>query len=329
MTEPKESRIAIRFGASSSSKAPTRTAARPAPSSALGKRHRPRFDHGHDDSSGEEEPEDAQLESITHFGANGAEFLDDERSRAAQHRSDDRKLARRRTKSPEVKSQEKNGVPANVVKGEEEEEESLKYGLTIPKKPAQNETKQEGVGENKAPKEPKTADEEAMDALMGKDTGRKRIVQRTEDSAYRDAAANAPEEDDLETYDAIPVEGFGASLLMGQGWDGKMRGPKAKEITKRPNGMGLGSKKLTGEEDLGGWDSKGKSKGDRRPRLDEYRRDRDKMRDRREDRYRDSYKNERDRERNGDGRRDGGRERDRDRDRDRDHYSRSDRSYRR
>lgn len=272
------------------------------------------------------------MESITHFSANGAEFVDEVANR---HKSGGgRGSSPRRDRSPNTNIESKN-ERRNRDTNAKEEEESLKYGLTISKKSEQSDIKKEEEEEAKddASRQTKTIDEEAIDALMGKDAGRQRKPHRTEDGAYRDAAANAPKEDDLETYDAIPVEGFGASLLMGQGWDGKMRGPKAKEITRRPDGMGLGSKKLSGMEDLGAWDSKSKSRSDKRPRLDEYRRNRDKERDRREDRHRDSYKNERDRERdrdrNGDRTRDNGRDRDRYRDRESDRYSRSDRDYRR
>lgn len=307
MSGKNESRIAIRFGASSASKGP-KTSSRPAPSSALGKRQRHRFNN--DDDSDGEDSEDAQHESITHFGLNGAEYVDEDRTRSDRQRAEDQKNARRRTKSPADEGLQESSGLENIEKVEEREQ-ALKYGLTISKRPKQEaqggETKEED-----APQEPRTADEEAIDALLGRNTGRQGTIHRTEDDAYRDAAATAPEVDDLATYDAIPVEGFGASLLKGQGWDGKMRGPKAKEITKRPNGMGLGAKKLTAEEELGGWDHKGKGKNDKRPRLDEYRREKDKERSRREERHRESYKNERDRHRDRDRDRDSHRHRERD-----------------
>lgn len=316
MSDQNTSRIAIRFGGASASKA-SKSSPRPAPSSALGKRQRPGFNN--DDDSDGEEFEDAQPETITHFGANGAEYVDEERARRDRRKADDRRATSRRTESPADNGRDKQGRSKRA--DDVEEEEPLKYGLTIAKKPKPDETRGEDAKEEDDSRIPKTADEEAMDALLGKDTGKQRLLSRNEDDAYRDAAASAPEVDDLATYDAIPVEGFGASLLKGQGWDGKMRGPKAKEITRRPNGMGLGAKKLKAEEDLGAWDSKGKGKSDKRPRLDEYRRERDKERSRREDRYRDSYKNERERDRDRYG--------DRDRDRDRESYRHRDRDHRR
>lgn len=318
MTEPNESRIAIRFGASSASKG-TKSSPRPAPSSALGKR--PRHQFAHDDDSSSDEVEHAQAENITHFGANGAEYVDEERARRNRPSIEDRKNARRRSESANDNGRR------NPEEKDETIEETIKWGLTVANKPHPEGSKHDSVKEDDNPRVPKTADEEAMDALLGKDSGI-HPLHRTEDDAYRDAAATAPEVDDLATYNAIPVEGFGVSLLMGQGWDGKMRGPKAKEITKRPNGMGLGAKKMKVEEDLGGWDHKGKSgKNDKRPRLDDYRRERDKERDRREDRHRDSYKNERERERGRNRYRDGDRNRgsERDRNRDRDSHRHRDR----
>lgn len=316
MADQNSSRIAIRFGAPTPNG--TKSAPRPTPSTALGKRSRPQFDH--DEDSDGDEPADAQPETITHFGTNGAEYVDDEPSRRDQHDSDQQDGSRRRD-SPANGSRERPVKKADEV----EEEEPMKFGLTVTKKPKQDESKGEDVKE--AEKAPKTADEEAIDALMD-DSGRRRLLHRTEEDAFRDAAADAPEVDDIETYDAFPVEGFGESLLLGQGWDGKKRGIEVKEIKRRPNGMGLGAKKLNVEEDLGGWDSRGKKGGEKkRPRLEDYRRERDRESSKREDKHRDSYKNERERERERHRGRD--RDRSRDRDRDRDSHRHRDRDRRR
>lgn len=306
MADPNSSsRIAIRFGGS---KKETHNPRRPI----LGKRHRPTFDHDADSEDGNES-EDAQHESITHFGAGGAENVQETRQNPARRKSSDQTPADPNANTPK----DSNG---REKVGTKDTEEPLKYGLTISSKPKATEEAQRAQSSNEEKNHvQKTADEEAMDALLGKDSNKSRLLHRTEDDAYRDATAGAPEVDDLATYDAIPVEGFGASLLKGQGWDGKMRGPKSKEIKRRPNGMGLGAKKLKAEEDLGGWDSKGQK--ERRPRLDEYRRESDRERSRRDDRHRDSYKNERDRERD--------RDRHRTHDRDRDSSRRHDRDHRR
>lgn len=319
MADQNGSRIAIRFGASSSN-APKNTpknAPRPTPSTALGKRPRGGFEHDSDDDESEEE----RHETITHFGVNGAEKDDDdeERSRRDQSTHGGRRRRSRSRDSTENASRE----DPSQSNQDQVDEEPLQYGLVLSKKPKKDAAKNDGEKEEAdKPVVPKDADEEAIAALM--DAEGKRALHRTEDEAYRDAAADAPEVDDEATYDAFPVEGFGEALLKGQGWDGQMRGPKAKEVKKRPNGIGLGAKKMTVEEDLGGWDSKGKPP-EKRPRLDQYRSERDKERSRREDRHRDSYKNERDRERD----RDRDRPRDRHRDRDRDNHGHRDRDHRR
>lgn len=325
MADQNGSRIAIRFGAASSNgpKNAPKNPSRPTPSTALGKRSRSGFDH---DSDGDESEEERH-ETITHFGVNGAGNDDDDddgRPREDQSKSGGR---RRRSQSRDSTANPSRQDPAQPNQDHVEEEEPLQYGLVLSKKPKRDSEKDDGDkdGADKTVL-PKNADEEAIAALM--DSGGKRPLHRTEDEAYRDATADAPEVDDVATYDAFPVEGFGEALLKGQGWDGQMRGPKAKEIKKRPNGIGLGAKKMTVEEDLGGWDSKGKTT-EKRPRLDQYRSERDKERSRREDRHRDSYKNERDRERDRDRDRPRDRHRDRDRDRDRDAYRQRDREHRR
>lgn len=327
MADQNASRIAIRFGGASSNgaKKPPKNTYRPTPSTALGKRSRSGFDH---ESDGDES-EDDRHEAITHFGVHGAGNDDDERPLRDQSKSGGRL---RRSRSKDSAANSDRDEPAQSMKEDPvEEEEPLKYGLLVSKKPKKGTTKDDANrdGSDEAVL-PRTADEEAIEALI--ESGGKRTLHRTEDEAYRDATADAAEVDDVATYDAFPVEGFGEALLKGQGWDGQMRGPKAKEIKKRPKGIGLGAKKMTVEEDLGGWDSKGKT-SQKRPRLDEYRSEKDKERRRRDDRHRDSYKNERDRERDRDRDRPRDRPRDRhrerDRDRDRDNYSHRDRDRRR
>lgn len=322
MADQNRSRIAIRFGGTSSNgpKNGPKNASRPTPSTALGKRSRSGFGH---DSDGDESEEERH-ETITHFGVNGAgnDEDDDGRPRRDTSKSDGR---RRSTDSAENSSRQ---GPSQPNQDHIEEEEPLQYGLVVSKKPKRDDAGKDDGNKDGAdgPPLPKNSDEEAIAALI--DSGGKRTLHRTEDEAYRDATADAPEVDDVATYDAFPVEGFGEALLKGQGWDGQMRGPKAKEVKKRPNGIGLGAKKMTVEEDLGGWDSKGKPT-EKRPRLDQYRSEKDKERIRREDRYRDSYKNERDRERDHDRDRDRDRPRDRHRDRNRDNIKHRDRDYRR
>ena len=155
----------------------------------------------------------------------------------------------------------------------------------------------------------------AVMALLGQTTDdrtkTKRVIAQeankvTEDDAFDKDFRSAPDVSTLEDYEDMPVEEFGAALLRGMGWDGKDKGPKVKQVVRRPNQMGLGAKELKGAEDLGGWNNKtGKTGGSsshkqRPPRLHDYRREEEKRKEEREERYRDSYKGERDRERDRD-----------------------------
>ncbi|KAK4138172.1 hypothetical protein BT67DRAFT_430844 [Trichocladium antarcticum] len=131
----------------------------------------------------------------------------------------------------------------------------------------------------------KSIDDEAMDALMGAN----RPKHRQPDS---DAADREPCPED---YRSIPIDDFGATLLRGFGWDGKLRG-KVKEVTRHANLTGLGAKDTKGAEDLGSWNQK-TAKDSRPVRLDDYQREDRKKRQRIDDRHGDSYKRERERER--------------------------------
>ncbi|ERS97770.1 g-patch domain containing protein [Sporothrix schenckii 1099-18] len=167
-----------------------------------------------------------------------------------------------------------------------------------------------GTPEGPGDKEAQT-EKAAVKALLGETiddkTKTRRVIERsanvTEDDVFARDFDDAPDVSTLEEYEEMPVEEFGAALLRGMGWDGKDRGPKVKQVVRRPNQMGLGAKELKGAEDLGGWNHKSGTSGssgyrkERPPRLHDYRREEDKRREKREERYRDSYKAERDRER--------------------------------
>ncbi|KAF3355209.1 putative WD repeat-containing protein C26H5.03 [Verticillium dahliae VDG1] len=142
---------------------------------------------------------------------------------------------------------------------------------------------------------------------------------REQDSAYKDDVAQHVGADaTMEDYDAIPDGEFGAALLRGMGWDGKMRGPKPSRAAageRRQNQLGLGAKKLQDAEDLGQWNHGGAKKRDGRPpKLADYRREEERKKAERRDRREGGY---RERDRYEDAARD--RERDRDRGRDRDY----------
>ncbi|CAK7227888.1 DNA primase large subunit Spp2 [Sporothrix bragantina] len=348
---PEASRIAIKFGSSSSgsAKKPNRP---PPPSSSLGKRSRP--SHGLGGNSDSESEDDSRShgrhERITAFGENGAEL-----ARSDRDKRDDRRPAKRgpltierqanRDWRSEARSRNQQGHRQLATRSEADrpqagsqkevqpvdEDKPLQWGLTLTKKtpPADNDNEKNGHDDKKTPESGRdmpemgapgqtpedheiSTEKEAVRALMGETiddrTKTRRVIERaanevTEDDVFNRDFNDAPDVSTLDDYEAMPVEEFGAALLRGMGWDGKDRGPKVKQVVRRPNQMGLGAKELKGDEDLGGWNHKtgGSSNSShhrqRPPKLHDYRREEDKRREKREERYRDSYKSERDRER--------------------------------
>lgn len=167
---------------------------------------------------------------------------------------------------------------------------------------------------------PKTADEEAISALLGQRTDKQgpdlviSVVSDTatrvsEGDAYKRAIRDAPEASTLEDYERVPVEEFGAALLRGMGWKGEKQ-EGAKEVKRRQNLLGLGAKELKGAEELGAWVQKsdikrlnggGNSKaggrgGERRPKVSDYARERDRKREEREERSGGSYRRDQERD---------------------------------
>lgn len=333
-------RIAIKFG-NSASNSNTKKNSRPNPPSTLGKRPRSHaWGGGSDSESGDEGH--GRHEKITGFGFKGAET--ERKSKDARTEKKEYVIARQANRDwrSEVKGQRrgKNLLPEEARQRQNghtmetepaDQDTGIKWGLTVKEKTAEDEqpddkeeTSQNPEPEEKQDQEPppakRTADDEALDALLGKVPSKDETVIPTEEDAYLRDVQNVGQASTLADYDAMPVEEFGAALLRGMGWDGKTQG-KVKEVKRRPNRLGLGAKELKEDEDLGAWNQGGKK--NRRPRLSEYRREEDK---RREGRGReDSYKRERERERERDSGRDSGRDRDRDRDRHRDYDRHRDR----
>ncbi|KAK2024866.1 pre-mRNA-splicing factor SPP2 [Colletotrichum zoysiae] len=344
---PKAPRIAISFGGSSSAKNNKRPS-RTDPPSSLGKRSRTNalsntFDS---DSDGERDGGRGRHEEITEFGGESKQrekprelVIDKQRNR--DWKSELR--ARRGGKNllpAEVQAQQRQQENAAKLQSEREPadaDKEMQWGLTVKKHKTSEEDAAEPVEDTKTgqPKEeeeedrsqekkvPRSADEEAMDALLGKKQREEEevVIHATEQDAYLSDIKHVGEDSTLADYEAIPDGEFGAALLRGMGWDGKLRGPKKKQPTeRRQNQLGLGAKKLEGAEDLGQWNYGGKKKSSR-PRLDEYRRDEEKKRSERKERRGESYRDERNRERERDRDWDRHGHRDRDRDRDRDYYS--------
>ena len=137
---------------------------------------------------------------------------------------------------------------------------------------------------------PRTADEEAMDALLGNDDKKSTLIlpaldsnttsnnQPTflafEDSLFRSDVASRPDMASLSDYAAVPVEEFGAALLRGMGWkEGDAVGRRKEQVSepkvveRRPALLGIGAKEAPGGvgEELGAWGkvARGKRKVDK------------------------------------------------------------------
>jgi hypothetical protein len=339
----------------------TKVTSKPSPSSTLGKRPRAALH----DASEDEDEDVVRHEAVTGFDIREGGAL--KKSEAAAtgplvipriKNKDWREEIRRNRQSgknllpPEVQAQRRGEGRSSAANGEDVVNcaGKVQWGLTITKKSITAE--QDGSGEVQNSKEngktevetttevlverprEKTADELAIEALMGAQSEKKgldlvipatansdREYTRsiTEEDAYRRAIRSAPDVSTLEDYERVPVEEFGAALLRGMGWkegdEKKGTIARPKDVKRRQNLLGLGATELKGAEELGAWVQKSDPKrlgtgsprggGERRPRANEYREREERKRESRDERY-------------GSHRRDRDDYRDRDRDRDRD-----------
>ncbi|KAL8764322.1 MAG: hypothetical protein Q9184_000027 [Pyrenodesmia sp. 2 TL-2023] len=173
-----------------------------------------------------------------------------------------------------------------VAKGEEEKDADGDVNMNTDESVAAQEVEK-----------PKSADEEALEALMGDGTKKATLVvpaisQAAEDEDWRNGRAGAGNEDDhfrsdvasrpdmasLDDYARVPVEEFGLGMLRGMGWkEGEVVGKrkdqvsKARAVVRRPALLGIGAKEVSGGvgDELGAWGkvaakgAKGKGKVDK------------------------------------------------------------------
>ncbi|KAI1432302.1 hypothetical protein GGR50DRAFT_616569 [Xylaria sp. CBS 124048] len=318
-------RIAIKFGASSARSEPSsgRTN-RPKQPSALGKRRRPNALNHDSDSDGVDDTIDRH-ETITTLGSdttpiggdppvtikrNKEYVISSQKNRDWKADIKTRREDRATPSHPSVLNNSLESAPASA-----DQETPVKWGLNISQKSPQ--TEPFNTGENVEtqeinsdasallPQSPRDADKDAMDALLDKRGPAQRLIingsvtsskpKLSEEGAYLKSIQEASEVSTVEEYSEIPEGEFGAAMLRGMGWKGEEFGPKPKQVKRRPHLMGLGSKE--DEEVKKGELDKRHGYRERRPRLDEYRREREKEKQERDGRHRDSYKSERDRER--------------------------------
>jgi len=315
------SRVAVRFKAASTQ---VKKATGQPPKSSLGKRHRAH--HALDaESDSDERSSNHQVEHqrITAFGDDGAETEDIIRNRFHSAPRGASKIGSRgggRGSPPDGDTVHRTGGDPVLEVEPAEREQPIKWGLTVARgaTPADGRKEHAPAARRDGPATAEnilaqdledgatrnersgTADDGATGVPLGRPKrrliGERRLRPLSEADAFRRDSGGAAEESTTEDYDAVS-EDFGAAMLRGMGWDGKLT-EKVKAVERRPAHMGLGAKKLDGEEELGAWNQKGGSKSSTksRPRLDDYRSEERKGKERREEKYRDSYKQERDRE---------------------------------
>ncbi|KAI1425959.1 DExH-box splicing factor binding site-domain-containing protein [Xylaria sp. FL1777] len=328
-SQPPASRIAIKFGASSLAGSKTSSNAtngrgKSQPSSTLGKRQRPNVLY-HDSDSGDDDDTASKHEAITTISANTTLKGSDVPSGAKQNKDyvissqknrdwkADVKTRRGDRATPQHLSSTKNH---NLDTAPADQDKDIKWGLNVTKKSieegssnADNESQEQEKDISNATtisqQLPRDVDRDAIDALLGKRNPAQDLIikdsvgtskpQFSEQDAYQRSMTEAAEVSTIEEYSKIPEGEFGAAMLRGMGWNGEEFGSKPKEVKRRPHLMGLGSKE--DEEIRKAELAKRHGHRERRPRLDEYRRDREKEKQERNGRYKDSYKSERERER--------------------------------
>lgn len=338
MSSDAPKRIAISFSSNKPAKTTSAKPGKPQPPSALGKR--PRTDPFGGDSDSDSDGHVKQ-EKITGFGADGAE--------TGSRKEEVKKeyiIAKQPNKDWRAEKRQKSGLPgreqgagengfAKPERAEADQDSGIKWGLTVKEKvktEPEDDVKKEPTSDEDTPnikteeservvtKEdfgaPDDPDKEALSALLNQPSDKPQHTIPSESDAYQRDITATGEASTLSDYEDMPVEEFGAALLRGMGWDGKERGTmRYKEVRKRPARLGLGAKELKGDEELGGWGQKGSKK---RPRLDEYKREKEKERERRDARRgdggRDEKSDRRDKDRDYERRRDDRRYDDRRRD---------------
>ncbi|GAB7344008.1 hypothetical protein MBLNU457_1936t1 [Dothideomycetes sp. NU457] len=131
--------------------------------------------------------------------------------------------------------------------------------------PEQQATSQPEEATTAEPTRPKTDDERALEALLGRQPESDLMIPAaatTEEEAFQRDFRSAPDMATLDQYKAVPVEEFGAALLRGMGWKegqgiGNQKGKKLVKETqpeRRPALLGIGAKADAAvAEEMGAW----------------------------------------------------------------------------
>lgn len=234
---------------------------------ALPPSHKPKRPHALLDED-EREEESAGLEIISEFGTssatNGAKKELERVIQSLPNRDWQEDMRRKRQKSS---LPSRDQTTANIGNAPEVVEASKQYGLTFRERSTSPEhPNNDAVAEAAVPQpvQPRTADEEALDALMGNAPTQQTIIRaqspQNEEDAFRLQYAEAPNVATLEEYTATPVEGFGAAILRGylapgETLESRMAKGKSndRKIERRPGLLGIGAKNTGEGVELGAW----------------------------------------------------------------------------
>lgn len=278
------------------------------PTPALKKRpHSALADH----SDGEDEGQPA-AELVSGFDQSGAVVTNGRKEEKApliiqveknrDWREESRKKRRKNLLPAEVQAARPGTTEELKAAQVERDEVSKQSGISFVQKDQDGDTTMaEGQASKPAleqtPRSTKTADEEAMEALLGGEKKSTLVLPalenerdgyQPEEDAYEDYTneddhfkadvASRPDVATLDEYAATPVDDFGTALLRGMGWkDGEPIGKrrtqdpttsKPRIVERRPAFLGIGAKEVptgVGDDELGAW-GKG-AKGKRRTDL--------------------------------------------------------------
>ena len=262
----------------------------------------------HSDGEDEREPAAELVSGFDHAGAvvtNGRKeekaplVIQGEKNR--DWREESRKKRRKNLLPAEVQAARSGKYESLKAAQVDRDEVSKQSGISFVQKDRDGDTTMaEGQaskhGAEEKPRAAKTADEEAMEALLG---GEKKSDLRipalederdgygseeddydnytNEDDRFKADVASRPDVPTLNDYEATPVEDFALGLLRGMGWkDGGQIGKrrtqdtttsKPRIVERRPALLGIGAKEVptgVGGDELGAWGkgAKGKRKTD-------------------------------------------------------------------
>ncbi|KAI1268336.1 hypothetical protein F5Y18DRAFT_225632 [Xylariaceae sp. FL1019] len=325
-SESRGPRIAIKFGASSTSAPRSANNGTKLPSqyhaTALGKRQRPNALRDDSDSADEDDGLGEHV-AVTTLGVDTRNANKRHKSLEGSKTDQGYVISSQRDRDWKgiLKARRTNKVPRLGENQTEielaDQDKDIKWGLNLAKKSAQESSKAGRIKDPQTeadratpaalssspgskPHVTEDEDRNAMDALLGKRRQKQEFIingpknetnqpRFSEQDSLQQGIQEAGEVSTLDEYDNIPEEEFGAAMLRGMGWNGDMVGSKSNNSIRRSHLMGLGSKE--DEEIKQGELAKKHGYRDRRPRLDEYKRDRARDKEDRERRYKDrSYR---------------------------------------